>query len=93
MKKLAFCFCLLLLAFTMVGCNNSNNDSSTNNDSVDKFTVSFVVENETYNTVEIETNKKVDEPNEPEVKNYKFLGWYLGSQEWDFEDKITKNIT
>lgn len=38
-------------------------------------------------------NWPADEPTAPTQTGYKFLGWYNGSQKWDFDTNITADIT
>lgn len=37
--------------------------------------------------------KTVNKPTEPTKTDYKFVGWYLNGQEYNFKSKVTKNIT
>lgn len=46
-----------------------------------------------YNAVEVRINNKVAKPKVPTLNGYEFLGWYLDNQEYDFNTKVTKNIT
>lgn len=43
-------------------------------------------------TIEVKDGKLVEEPDEPTRENYKFLGWYLDDEEFDFSTPITKNM-
>lgn len=40
----------------------------------------------------VEKDTKVNEPASPTREGYKFIGWYNGSEEWDFDNKITDDI-
>ena len=47
-----------------------------------------------YKTVEVERGGKVNKPEDPERKNYDFIGWYKEEKclnEWDFNTVIEKN--
>ena len=44
-------------------------------------------------TQNIEYGKKAKYPKEPTKKGYTFVGWYLGSDKYDFDKKVTKDIT
>ena len=41
----------------------------------------------------IKEGNKVQKPNDPTRKNYKFLGWYLNNKKYDFSKTVTSNIT
>lgn len=41
----------------------------------------------------VEQNKKVLRPSDPKKEGYEFIGWYLGTSEFNFDTKITKDIT
>lgn len=41
----------------------------------------------------IEENSVVKEPENPKRDNYKFLGWYLNDTKYDFDTKVTGDIT
>ncbi|MFA5692255.1 MAG: InlB B-repeat-containing protein [Acholeplasmataceae bacterium] len=43
--------------------------------------------------VSVDHGNKVTEPETPSRDGYKFIGWYLGTEKFDFDDNITKNIT
>lgn len=105
--KLMFIIILVFpFLFFITSCSNNDLDSSSptmqleggeNNPStpepsnVNSYDVSFIVEGQTYASKKVEENEFVDEPEEPVFKNYKFLGWYLGNQEWDFNNEVSKN--
>lgn len=57
------------------------------------YTVTFMNESSTYKTLEVQDGKTVSEPTSPSKTGYKFLGWYNGSVEYDFSDKVTSNLT
>lgn len=57
--------------------------------------VEFIVNNEIYETIELESYAMQVEPIEdPEIENYNFIGWFYDSnytQEYSFEDDIMAN--
>ncbi len=46
-----------------------------------------------FKTEEVRINKKAQEPGEPILEGYTFLGWYLDNELYDFNRPVTKNIT
>lgn len=42
---------------------------------------------------EVRINNSAEVPNAPMMTGYTFAGWYLGEEEFNFETKITKDIT
>ena len=46
-----------------------------------------------YETQEVRINTQAENPGEPILIGYKFLGWYNGNEKYDFSKKITQNIT
>lgn len=56
-------------------------------------TVTFVVENKIYSTKTVEEGEKVKAPKDPSLDDYEFIGWYLDGQIFDFDTKITSDIT
>ncbi len=55
-------------------------------------TVSFDVDGNV-TQVQVEIKSKVDKPEDPVKEGYKFIGWYLKNEEFDFDNKILKDIT
>lgn len=58
----------------------------------------LIVKFDSANGTEIESlsigkNKKIKEPETPEKEGYEFLYWELDGEKFDFDTKITKNIT
>ena len=49
------------------------------------YTVSFMVDDSVYQTIEIEENKTIFEPVVPEKEGYVFAGWYYEGVPFDFE--------
>lgn len=43
-------------------------------------------------SVLVEENKLITEPNEPVRDGYTFLGWYVNNQKYDFTTPVTKNV-
>ena len=56
------------------------------------YTVSIVTDGKTEKTV-VKENETIKEPKTPKKDNYNFLGWYIGNQKYDFNNKITSDIT
>ncbi len=46
-----------------------------------------------YETQQVRINTKADDPGEPILIGYKFLGWYNGDEKYDFNEAVTKDIT
>ena len=42
--------------------------------------------------VTVKIGEKITEPEAPESDDYKFLGWYLDGEKFDFNTPIKKNI-
>lgn len=42
---------------------------------------------------EVKKGGIVSKPNDPVMDGYTFLGWFLDDEEFNFDTKITKNIT
>lgn len=60
----------------------------------EKFTVKFDAGNGSKATVKTVTSgNKVKAPSAPTKEGYKFLGWYLDGKEYNFNNKVTKNMT
>lgn len=45
------------------------------------------------NSKVVDYKNKVKVPNEPTREGYKFLGWYLNDKKYDFNTKVTKDMT
>ena len=41
----------------------------------------------------VKKDEKVSKPSDPTKNGYKFEGWYLNNKKYDFNEKVTKNIT
>lgn len=57
-----------------------------------KYTVSFDFGNNVIKTQTIRENEKVNEPKAINKNKYKFLGWYLDGELYDFDLPVTKDI-
>ncbi len=42
--------------------------------------------------VSVRVGEVISEPDAPESDEYKFLGWYLGDEKFDFSKPITKSV-
>lgn len=59
---------------------------------LNNYTVTFITE-EAQEEIIVKENSIVEEPQPPKKENYLFLGWYLNDEEYDFNNKVTKDIT
>lgn len=57
-----------------------------------KYTVSFDFGNNVIKTQTIRENEKVNEPKAINKNKYRFLGWYLDGELYDFDLPVTKDI-
>lgn len=59
----------------------------------DVYEVTFISENKTIEIKEVKENELVEKPSDPILENYTFEGWYFENELFDFNTKITKDIT
>ncbi len=59
----------------------------------DKFTVTFLYEDEEYAVQTVSFNGLLTKPANPEKEGYSFAGWYNGEDRWDFETPIRSDMT
>ena len=57
---------------------------------VEKYTISFYVDNEIFSTIETSGNEILTLPNAPQKENYSFKGWYFDNE--SFEDELTADF-
>ena len=57
---------------------------------VEKYTISFYVDNEIFSTIETSGNEILTLPNAPQKENYSFKGWYFDNE--NFEDELTNDF-
>lgn len=58
------------------------------------YTVSFNTDGgEIVSSKQVKDGENVSEPTNPSKEGYKFLGWYLGDEIFDFTTPIKENIT
>lgn len=76
---------MLLVGLLLGGCDNNSNQNKT---------VTFETNGGTeVASKEVEYNKTISKPADPEKEGYTFNGWYLNDKEFDFLTPITENIT
>ena len=56
------------------------------------LTVSYEVDGEVIKTESVEKGKTVIKPTDPTREGYDFLGWFLGTEKFDFSTAIKENI-
>ena len=60
----------------------------------DKYTVTFNTDGaNNIDSVNVGKNETISKPSDPVKSGYKFIGWYLNDELFDFSTKIEKNIT
>lgn len=80
-KKIILSVIVLSLLFVITGCGK-------------KFTITFDSDGGTViESQEVKKNEKATEPTPPTKDGYVFLYWELDDKEYDFDSKVTKNIT
>ena len=58
---------------------------------VKEYTVKFVVDGEA-SEVKVVEGEKASKPADPVKEGYVFLGWYVGSEAYDFENAVTSDL-
>ena len=72
-----------------------NVKSKTGDDTVKKYTVTFVSNGKTYKTYEVLSGAKIYSPETPVREGYVFGGWFIDSkytEEYDFSTAVTSNL-
>ncbi len=69
-------------------CLNSCSNAKT-------YTVTFIdsIDNKEISSVSVKENEKVEKPAEPKKVGYTFDNWYLNDEIYDFDTKVTKDMT
>ncbi len=93
MRKLKIGILLLLSCLMITACSCSKKEE----DTTEEYKVTFNSNGGTsVRTQTVEEGKKAKEPTDPTRAGYTFMGWYLDLddiEEYDFDTKVTKNIT
>lgn len=58
----------------------------------DYYTITFINDDKVEKYT-VKENESIDEPKAKNKENYLFLGWYIGEEKFDFNQKITKDIS
>lgn len=81
-------FFLILISLFFIGCEDEKE-----NDKDVTYTITFntdggtVIEKQT-----IKKGEKVVKPTNPEKEDCDFIGWYLGEEEYNFENEVNSNL-
>ena len=58
------------------------------------YEVSFMSDgSEVLDSIEVKEDETIEEPSVPVKEGYEFVGWYSGTEKFDFSTKITEDIT
>ena len=92
-KILILLFVLFALSFTFAcGENNKeDNDDNKQNETLNEYTVTFVVDGEK-TEVKVKEGEKASKPSDPVKEGYEFTGWYVGEEAYNFESGVTSNL-
>ena len=88
-KKMYLVLVICFLSFIVLACNETKDDDKQNE--VKEYNVTFVVDG-SETIVKVKEGEKVSKPIDPVKDGYQFIGWYLGSEEYTFNN-VTSNIT
>ena len=88
-KKMYLVLVICFLSFIVLACNETKDDDKQNE--VKEYNVTFVVDG-SKTIVKAKEGEKVSKPIDPVKEGYQFIGWYLGSEEYTFNN-VTSNIT
>jgi len=88
-KKMYLVLVICFLSFIVLACNETKDDDKQNE--VKEYNVTFVVDG-SETIVKAKEGEKVSKPSDPVKDGYQFIGWYLGSEEYTFNN-VTSNIT
>ena len=83
-RLLSIILCLSMLfcsIFTFSACKDDTDEP--NVPPVSNFTISFVVDGETYATITTTGNEKITLPSDPQKEGYTFDGWYWDNGSWN----------
>lgn len=106
LKKVSVLVFAMIFSLFLVACGgNTNNNNNVNNNGGNnngnggsspaiKYTVTFMVDANVYDTQSVESGKKVTKPNNPSKTGHEFVCWLNGEVEWNFDtDTVSKNLT
>ena len=88
-RKMYLVLVICFLSFIVLACNETKDDDKQNE--VKEYNVTFVVDG-SETIVKAKEGEKVSKPIDPVKEGYQFIGWYLGSEEYTFNN-VTSNIT
>ncbi|MCR5646939.1 MAG: InlB B-repeat-containing protein [Acholeplasmatales bacterium] len=91
-KKLFIFTMPFLFVFGLASCSSEEEKPSEVKEEIKEYIVSFDTDGDIKSSTVLE-NGLVEEPLAPTKNKYTFLGWYLGDTKFDFNTKITSDIT
>jgi len=96
LKRISLVFIAIFVSLFLVSCfgNNENNNNNNNNNNSTNLIVTFKVDDTVIQQTSLKANEKINKPVDPVKKYHKFIGWYNGENEWDFENNtVTESLT
>ena len=91
MRYRAFLVLIIALLVCLLSCDSSESDNSVNQET--ECVVNFYSEENLYCTIFVNIGELVSQPTAPQREGYDFVGWYDGTQKWNFaETKLSKDL-
>ena len=108
MKKLLFIFAFIFIFSFAFACGEKEDEKKQDDNKQEEqkpdepkdepeqpetkeFTVKFVVDGEE-TILKVVEGEKANKPIDPVKEGYKFIGWFIGSEEYDFEKVVTSDL-
>ena len=85
-KRIGVFVLIIFMTTMLVACEK--------NDSDNRYTITFKVNDTIYETKQVQSGEKVEKPTNPTVLNYLFEGWYVDDEKWSFlNNTVDRDLT